>query len=127
MVMMVGATEEMLLNGNSTFEALCFRNFRKMEVNSFLCLLYRKKFLSLQKCLVNCWCMDKNILEFVTFCVGAIAFDLKLSRNEVYGKLKRSGILDGYIVPSYDVLHTFSRPYIVSDIMDFMKEKGVLS
>ena len=71
--------------------------------------------------------MDKNILEFVTFCVGAIAFDLKLPRNVVYGKLKCSGILDGYIVPSYDVLHTFSRPYIVSDLTEFMKEKGVLA
>lgn len=71
--------------------------------------------------------MDKKILEFVTFCVGAIAVDLKLSRNEVYGKLKRSGILDGYIVPSYDVLHTFSRPYIVNDLTEFMREKGVLA
>jgi len=71
--------------------------------------------------------MNNKILEFVTFCVGAIAFDLKLSRNEVYGKLKRSGILDEYIVPSYDVLHTFSRSYIVSDITEFMKEKGVLA
>lgn len=71
--------------------------------------------------------MNSKILEFVTFCVGAIAFDLKLSRNEVYDKLKRSGILDEYIVPSYDVLHTFSRSYIVSDITEFMREKGVLA
>lgn len=71
--------------------------------------------------------MDKKTLGFVTFCVGAIAHELKLSRNEVYGMLKRSGILDGYIVPSYDVLHTFSRPYIVNDITSFMKEKGVLA
>ena len=71
--------------------------------------------------------MDNKILEFVTFCVGAIAFELKLSRNVVYGKLKCSGILDEYIIPSYDVLHTFSRSYIVSDITTFMKEKGLLS
>ena len=63
----------------------------------------------------------------MTFCVGTIAFDLKQPRNEVYEKLKRSGILDGYIVPSYDVLHTFSRSYIVSDLTTFMKEKGVLA
>lgn len=37
-----------------------------------------------------------------------------------------SGILYGYIVPSYDVLHTFSSRYLVEDLTDYMREKGVL-
>ncbi len=71
--------------------------------------------------------MNKNILEFVTFCVGAVALKLQKPRHDIYARLKRSGILDTYIVPSYDVLHTFGRSYIVDDITDFMKEKGVLA
>jgi hypothetical protein len=44
----------------------------------------------------------------------------------VYNRLKRSGILDEYIIPSYDVLHTFSLPYLLDDLQECMKEKGVL-
>lgn len=71
--------------------------------------------------------MNKETLEFATFCIGAVARKLRLSRRDVYDRLKRSGILDNYIVPSYDVLHTFSSSYIVDDLTDFMKKKGVLS
>ncbi len=70
--------------------------------------------------------MDKNILEFVTFCIGQLSDRLKLTPGEIYRRLKTSGILYDYIVPSYDVLHTFSSRYLVDDLTDFMREKGVL-
>ncbi|MDE6484754.1 MAG: DUF3791 domain-containing protein [Duncaniella sp.] len=70
--------------------------------------------------------MDKNTLEFVTYCISKLAQQLKLSQSDVYARLKNSGILYDYIVPSYDVLHTFSSRYLMNDITDFMKEKGVL-
>ncbi|MDE5594171.1 MAG: DUF3791 domain-containing protein [Muribaculaceae bacterium] len=70
--------------------------------------------------------MDKNTLEFVTYCISKLAQQLKLSQKEVYNKLKSSGILDSYIVPSYDVLHTFSSRYLMNDLIDYMQEKGVL-
>ncbi len=70
--------------------------------------------------------MDKKILEFVTYCIGKLAIHLKLSQQEVYKRLKSSDILYGYIVPSYDVLHTFSSRYLIEDLTDYMKEKGVL-
>ena len=70
--------------------------------------------------------MDKNILEFVTYCIGKLSFQLNLSQQEVYKRLKDSGILYDYIVPSYDVLHTFSSRYLMEDLTSYMKEKGVL-
>ena len=51
---------------------------------------------------------------------------LKLPQKEIYRRLKKSGILYEYIVPSYDVLHTFSSRYLMEDITDYMREKGVL-
>ena len=36
-------------------------------------------------------------------------------------------IIDDYIVPCYDVLHTFSKEYIVEDLVSYMRKKGVLS
>lgn len=71
--------------------------------------------------------MDKNTLEFVTYCISKLAHHLKLSQREVYCRLMSSGILYDYIVPSYDVLHTFSSRYLMEDLTDYMREKGVLA
>jgi hypothetical protein len=49
-----------------------------------------------------------------------------MNQAEVYRRLKDSGILMDYIVACYDVLHTFSREYIVEDIIDLMHKRGVL-
>ena len=70
--------------------------------------------------------MDKKTLEFVTFCISKLSMMLKLPQKEIYSRLKKSGILYEYIVPSYDVLHTFSSRYLMEDITDYMREKGVL-
>ncbi len=70
--------------------------------------------------------MDKKTLEFVTYCISKLAHSLNLSQTDVYDRLKRSGILYDYIVPSYDVLHTFSSRYLMEDLTDYMREKGVL-
>ena len=70
--------------------------------------------------------MDKKTLEFVTYCIAKLSVQLNLPQEEVYRRLKSSGILYGYIIPSYDVLHTFSSRYLMEDLTDYMKEKGVL-
>ncbi len=70
--------------------------------------------------------MDTNTLEFVTYCIGKLAQVLKMSQREVYRRLIQSGILYDYIVPSYDVLHTFSSRYLVEELTEYMREKGVL-
>lgn len=71
--------------------------------------------------------MDKKSLEFVTFCISRLSLILKMPQQEVYRRLKDSGILYDYIIPSYDVLHTFSSRYLMEDLTDYMKEKGVLA
>ena len=71
--------------------------------------------------------MDRKQLEFVTYCIGKLSVVLKLPQKEIYKRLKSSGILYDYIVPSYDVLHTFSSRYLMEDLTEYMKEKGVLS
>ena len=71
--------------------------------------------------------MDKKTLEFVTFCISKLSILLKLPHEEIYSRLEKSGILYDYIIPSYDVLHTFSERYLMLDLAEYMKEKGVLS
>ena len=70
--------------------------------------------------------MNSINIDFVTYCIGNLSRRLGLSQRDVFEKLKQSGILSGYIVPSYDVLHTFSKEYLMQDLTEYMKEKGVL-
>ena len=71
--------------------------------------------------------MDRKTLEFVTYCISKLSQYLKLPQREVYRRLISSGILYEYIVPSYDVLHTFGSSYLMEDLVDYMREKGVLA
>ena len=67
-----------------------------------------------------------NELEFVVFCIENVATKLGVEAERVYQTFtEQSDILHGYIVPEYEVLHTQSREYIVDDLIDVMKEKGV--
>ena len=70
--------------------------------------------------------MNYNNIDFITYCIGNLSRRLNLSAVEVYRRLKQSGILKGYIVPSYDVLHTFGKEYLMEDLIEYMREKGVL-
>lgn len=65
-------------------------------------------------------------LEFVVFCIENVADALGKPSNDVYRALTGpSNILNQYVVPSYDVLHTQGRDYIVNDILEVMAERGV--
>ncbi len=69
--------------------------------------------------------MDRKMLEFSVFLIHALAEEWNRTYGQVYHILNESGILDGYILPCYDVLHTQGRQYLVEDITEFVKEKGV--
>jgi hypothetical protein len=69
--------------------------------------------------------MDRKSLEFTVFLIHALADAWNRSCKYVYQILDSTGILDIYILPCYDVLHTQGRQYLVDDITDFVREKGV--
>jgi len=65
-------------------------------------------------------------LEFAVFCIENIAGRLGMDAGCVYRMLtEQSDILNGYIVPEYEMLHTQSRDYIVNDILELMRERGI--
>ena len=60
------------------------------------------------------------------FCIEGLAKKLGKDGREVYQILTEdSDILNSYIVPSYDVLHTQGKDYIIEDILDVMKKRGL--
>lgn len=76
--------------------------------------------------------MDEKIknsseLEFAIFCIENVAAKLGVNAERVYQAFtEKSNILNGYIVPEYEVLHTQGREYIVDDLLDVIKESGVM-
>lgn len=69
---------------------------------------------------------NSNQLEFAVFCIENVAEKLGVNAKRVYQAFtEKSDILNGYIIPEYEVLHTQSREYIVDDLLDVLKERGV--
>ena len=69
---------------------------------------------------------NSNELEFAVFCIENVAAKLGVNAECVYQAFtEKSDILNGYIVPEYEVLHTQSREYIVDDLIDVIKERRV--
>lgn len=71
--------------------------------------------------------MRTEQLDFITFCVGSLSDSLGKSASQVYGALRSSGVLADYILPCYDVLHTFSKDYLVEELTEVLKERGALA
>lgn len=70
----------------------------------------------------------KNLseLEFAVFCIENVAAKLGVNAECVYQAFaEKSNILNGYIVPEYEVLHTQGKDYIVNDLLDVMRERRV--
>ena len=70
--------------------------------------------------------MDRKELAFAVFCIEYVAEKLNLKGDEAYKLLTgKSNILDNYIIPCFDVLHTQGKEYIVNDLIEVMQEKGL--
>lgn len=68
---------------------------------------------------------NKKELEFSIFILYSLAHKWHKTPAEVYSILNATGILDNYVIAGYDMLHTLGKEYLVEDITDYVKEKGV--
>lgn len=68
---------------------------------------------------------NKKELEFTVFIINKLSDYLKKPVNEVYKILKDTEILDNYIIECYDVLHTLGSEYLMEDITEVLKERGI--
>ncbi len=69
--------------------------------------------------------IEKKELTFVVFVLHALGQHWNMTTPEVYDILNSTGILDDYIIKFYDVLHTLGKEYLVEDITEFVREKGI--
>ena len=69
--------------------------------------------------------MGKEELRFSIFMLYSLSDKWKMSPAKVYKILNLTGILDNYIIKCYDVLRTQGKEYLVEDITEFAREKGI--
>mgnify|MGYP004458159709 FL=1 len=69
--------------------------------------------------------LEKKELTFVVFILHALGQHWNMTTPEVYEILNTTGILDDYIIKCYDVLHTLGKEYLIEDITEFVREKGI--
>ncbi|WP_199774812.1 MULTISPECIES: DUF3791 domain-containing protein [Clostridium] len=72
--------------------------------------------------MVSC---DKRELEFSVFIINKLSDYLKKPASEIYKILSETNILDDYIIKCYDVLHTLGNEYLMEDITELIKERGI--
>ena len=64
---------------------------------------------------------------FAVFCIESLSDELGVKGDEIYALLtKKSNILDSYIIPNYDSLHTQGKGYIVDELTSLMEKYGVI-
>lgn len=69
--------------------------------------------------------LEKKELTFVVFILHALGQRWNMTTPEVYDILNSTRILDNYIIKCYDVSHTLGKEYLVEDITEFVREKGI--
>ncbi len=74
---------------------------------------------------MNC-IKNSDELEFAVFCIENVASALGEDAERIYTMLtEESDLLNSYIVPNREILHTQGKDYIVEDIIDAMREAGL--
>ncbi len=61
-------------------------------------------------------------LGFVASCVEFAAHAMGLPYDVVYQRMKKVGLIEKYIFPYYDVLHTYSREHVTDDVVGCLTE-----
>ncbi len=70
--------------------------------------------------------IQRKEMTFVIFLIHALAKAWNKIPAEVYAILNDTLIIDEYVVPSYDALHTLGEQYLIQDITEFVQEKGII-
>jgi hypothetical protein len=58
------------------------------------------------------------VMAFVATCIEATARTLGVSYKNIYDRMNRVNMIDRYIYPCYDTLHTESRDNVVKDLIE---------
>ncbi|MBO7597331.1 MAG: DUF3791 domain-containing protein [Bacteroidales bacterium] len=61
------------------------------------------------------------LMGFVASCVGSVANKLHNDTATMYRRMDAVGMIDNYLIPFYDTLHTESRESLTDSLVDTLK------
>lgn len=61
---------------------------------------------------------NQVIMAFVATCIETTARFLGVSYNEIYSRMNRVGMIDNYILPNYEPLHSESREVLAQRMVE---------
>ena len=61
---------------------------------------------------------NESKMIFASSCVESAARNRNVSTTEMYQRMKRVGLMDGFILKCYDGLHTQSRQHVTEDVLN---------
>ena len=64
---------------------------------------------------------EQIIMAFVATCIEATARLTDSYYIDVYNRMKNVGLIENYIVPNYETLHTESRETLVDRLLECLK------
>lgn len=64
---------------------------------------------------------EQIVMTFVATCIETTARYLSTSYNEVFKRMERVGMIDNYIIPNYEPLHSESREVLVERLVECLK------
>lgn len=69
------------------------------------------------------------MMIFAASCVESAARAADMSSSEMYRRMKRVGLIEGFIIKCYEGLHTQSRQHVTEDVLGALaiweSKKGV--
>lgn len=61
---------------------------------------------------------DEIVMAFVASCIEDVAKRLNLPYSEIFERMDKTGMIDNYVYPHYETLHTESRENLTSSLID---------
>lgn len=64
---------------------------------------------------------DEIVMAFIASCIEDVADRLKVPYLEIFERMEKVGMIDKYIFPCYETLHTESRENLTTSLIETLK------
>ena len=61
---------------------------------------------------------EQIVMAFVATCIETTARQLNTTYNEIFHRMERIGMIENYIIPNYEPLHSESREVLAERIVE---------
>jgi hypothetical protein len=68
---------------------------------------------------------DADVLAYVVWVINKAAQAWEILPAEAYARMQRANIVDGYLIPCFDVLHSMGEQTVLEDVELIARREGV--